>query len=70
MISTMIAVCVVSLRVGHTTFAVSARTWRMNSPGLVLCHVPASCLASFKRVAASAPTGGVESDIGSDFGID
>src|SRR5688572_27207642 len=33
MISTMIAVVTVSLRVGQTTLAVSARTCRMNSPG-------------------------------------
>jgi hypothetical protein len=36
MISTMIAVVTVSLRLGQTTFAVSERTCRMNSPGEVL----------------------------------
>jgi hypothetical protein len=36
MMTTMIAVVTVSLRVGQTTFAVSARTWRRNSPGLTL----------------------------------
>ena len=36
--------------------------------GASLCHYHASCFASFQRVAAIAPTGGVESDIGSDFG--
>jgi hypothetical protein len=34
-ISTMIAVCTVSARVGHTILPTSVRTWRMNSPGLV-----------------------------------
>ena len=34
MIATMTAVVTVSFRVGHTTFAVSARTCRRNSPGL------------------------------------
>ena len=36
MITTMMPVVIVSLRVGHTTFAVSARTCRMNSPGFAL----------------------------------
>jgi hypothetical protein len=36
MIPTKIAVVTVSCRVGQTTFDDSARTWRMNSPGLVL----------------------------------
>jgi hypothetical protein len=36
MIRTMIAVEIVSLRVGQWTLAVSARTWRMNSPGETL----------------------------------
>ena len=39
MITTMIAVIIVSRRVGHTTFAVSARTCRMNSPGVVFATV-------------------------------
>ena len=34
--TTIIAVVVVSRPVGHTTFAVSARTCRMNSPGVGL----------------------------------
>ena len=36
MISTMIAVEIVSLRDGQWTLEVSARTWRMNSPGETL----------------------------------
>jgi len=44
MMITMIAVATVSLRVGQWTFAVSARTWRMNSPGEVLATFsPARC---------------------------
>ena len=41
MIMTMIAVVTVSLRVGQTTFAVSARTCRMNSPGETFATVSA-----------------------------
>jgi hypothetical protein len=39
MITTMIAVIIVSRVVGQTTFAVSARTCRMNSPGVVFATV-------------------------------
>ena len=39
MITTMIAVVTVSLRLGQTTFAVSARTCRRTSPGLTLAKV-------------------------------
>jgi len=42
MISTMIAVRIVSGPVGQTTFAVSARTCRINSPGLTLATVIAT----------------------------
>jgi hypothetical protein len=36
---TMTVVMIVSRRVGQVTFATSARTWRMNSRGLVLAIV-------------------------------
>jgi hypothetical protein len=39
MMTTMIAVIIVSRLDGQTTFAVSARTCRMNSPGVVFATV-------------------------------
>jgi hypothetical protein len=48
MMTTMIAVVTVSRRVGQTTFAVSARTCRMNSPGEVFA-TPALQITSHKQ---------------------
>jgi hypothetical protein len=39
MMTTITAVIIVSRDDGHTTFAVSARTCRMNSPGVVFATV-------------------------------
>jgi len=49
MMITMTTVMPVSRPVGHETFAVSARTCRMNSPGLVLAMNPLSVLQNLFR---------------------
>ena len=49
-ITTMIVVTIVSFRVGHVTFAVSARTCCINSKGFVFA------IPDFFRTYASLPT--------------
>jgi hypothetical protein len=66
MISTMIAVCTVSARVGQTTLLNSVFTSPKNLAGFILAII--QFLQLFFRVSAFAPAVTTESDIGSHFG--
>jgi len=67
MIRTMIAVCTVSARVGHTTLLTSARTSRMNLPGLVFAIF--KFLLLYIRNKRHRSDLRVESYIGSNVGM-